>query len=488
MDDIATPPPSRHVALTRRARLWLAAAAALIAVVALVDVKIAGPRVTVRWRAEIMRVGDRVTLERRYDLRNGEPIAGTASGWRYELRDRSRDNIGALVRDPAVADTGYIDRGALTAEGRTVRVSMRPLPSLSDFPFPFNATDEFMDPRQLFQIQSGWLLLAGGVLLWAARASTRRHRRNVTVAVLALVGVMAYRFPLSPSLVRMGDAGQHVDSGLTFEGYAGVRQIKFESHLTAAILGRLYRVFGQTEEAPRRAQLVLTRAATVWFVLSAFAIGLLEGWSPVVLRYLALALLAPCALVYFGWREFGYLSLNVAAFPLIARGVRDGGSRLELGSVLTGLGAALHGWGLVGLFGAWMAALAAPGALATRVGRALRVAAWGTAAYAGWIAVYIIVLKLPVTLEHVEAIPWRPWFVDTIFAGRLNPAIFSATGGRDLAMQAWIVGAPLLVVVASLWRQHGDEVRTAIGYALPSVAFMILVWHTQGLNPGKYLS
>lgn len=481
MDHVVTTPPSRRVALTRRARLWLAVAAVLIAVVALVDVTITGPPVTVRWRAEI-RSGDRVALERRYDLRKGEPIEGTASGWRYELGDRSRDNIGALVRDPAVDDTGYIDRDALTAQGRDVRVTIRPLPPLPDFPFPFNATDEFRDPRQLFQIQSGMLLLAGGVILWAACASTRRRRRNVTVATLALVGVMAYGFPLSPSLVRMSDSGQHVDSRLAFQGYAGVLQIRFEAHLTSAILGRLDRFFGQTEEAPRRVQIMLTRVATAWFVLSAFAIGLLEGWSPVILRYLALALLAPSALMYFGWREFGYLSLNVAAFPLIARGVRDGGTRLELGSVLSGLGAALHGWGLVGLAGAWMAALAAPAPIATRVGRALRILAWGTAAYTGWVAVYIIVLKLPLALGHVEAIPWRPWFVDTIFAGRLNPAIFSATGGRDLAMTAWIVGAPLLVVVASLWRQHGDEVRTALGYALPSVAFTIFVWHTQGLR------
>jgi hypothetical protein len=481
MDHVVTTPPARRVPPTRRARLWLVLAAALIAVVALVDVTISGPRVSVRWRADTSPA-DRAALERRYDLRNGERDEDSVFTWRYELGDRSRANTGALLSDPAVDDTHYIDRDSLTASASDIRVTMRPLPPLPGLPFPFNTTDEFMDPRQLFQIQSGWLFLAGGVILWAARASARRHRRNVTVAMLALVGVLACAFPLSPSLVRMSDAGQHVDSRTAFEDYAGVRQIRFEAHLSYAILGRLDRLFGQTDEAPRRAQITLTRVATAWFVLSAFAIGFLEGWSQVVLRYVALTLLAPSALLYFGWREFGYLSLNVAAFPLIARGVRDGGNRLEVGSVLSGLGAALHGWGLVALAGAWMAALVTPATLATRVGRALRVAAWGTAAYAGWFAVYIIVLKLPITLGHAEAIPWRPLFVDEGFDGRLNVAIFSATGGRDLAMTAWIVGAPLLVVAASLWRQHGDEVRTALGYALPSVILTILVWHTQGLR------
>ena len=138
------------------------------------------------------------------------------------------------------------------------------------------------------------------------------------------------------------------------------------------------------EGAPERALIAVSHGATAWFVLSALAIGVLEGWSALVLRYLGLALLAPSTLLYFGWREFGYLSLNVAAFPLLARGLRDGGPRLEAGSAVTGLGAALHGSGLVALAGAGLAALGTSAQLKDRVARALRVAAWGTAAYLGW--------------------------------------------------------------------------------------------------------
>ncbi len=43
-----------------------------------------------------------------------------------------------------------------------------------------------------------------------------------------------------------------------------------------------------------------------------------------VLRYLGLVLLAPATLLYFGYRELGYLSLNVAAFPLLCTGLKDG--------------------------------------------------------------------------------------------------------------------------------------------------------------------
>ena len=267
---------------------------------------------------------------------------------------------------------------------------------------------------------------------------------------------MTVALPINPSFVTMGDANFNAENRGRFEGHVGVGEIRFEAHLSYAILGQFDRLFGRSADAPRRAQITLARGATGWFVLCALAIGFLERWSPLILRYLGLSLLAPSALLYFGWLDFGYLSLNVAAFPLIAGGLRDGGRRLEAGSLLVGLGAALHGWGLVSLAGAWVAALVAPAPLADRVGRVLRIAAWGTAAYVGWIAVYIIVLKLPITLGHVVEIPWRPWLVDEVFEGRINPAILSVAGGRILLMTAWVVGGSLAgrrgLAVAAMWR------------------------------------
>ena len=111
----------------------------------------------------------RVVLEWRYGLGDGEPTEGTS--WRYQLGDQSRANIRALIQDPSVDDTGYIDRDAFAAEPQQVRVTVRRLP------FPFSANDEgFGNPWQLFQLQSLWLLLGGSVLLWAARAASE-HRR-----------------------------------------------------------------------------------------------------------------------------------------------------------------------------------------------------------------------------------------------------------------------------------------------------------------------
>src|SRR5262245_37297043 len=168
-----TNPVRAAFSLSWRTRIALIVAAVLVALAALVDVSFVLPRVSIRW-TDAVRDDQRAALEQRYDLRRGELDSGTT--WRYDLGTRSRDNIEALIQDPAVADTGYIDRDAMTVPRPDVRVSWR------SFPYPFS--DRFDHPSQLLQLhQSVWLLLAGAVLLWAARAASGRRRRHVAVAV-----------------------------------------------------------------------------------------------------------------------------------------------------------------------------------------------------------------------------------------------------------------------------------------------------------------
>ena len=102
-------------------------------------------------------------------------------------------------------------------------------------------------------------------------------------------------------------------------------------------------------------------------------------------------------------------------------------------------------------------------------------------AYLGWIAVYLLILKLPVVPGHAEAIPLRPWLVDEV-GERLNVAILTAAGGRDLFFAAWVVGTPLLAVAASLRRRYRDEVRAALLYTVPSALFLVMFWPIQGLG------
>jgi hypothetical protein len=92
-------------------------------------------------------------------------------------------------------------------------------------------------------------------------------------------------------------------------------------------------------------------------------------------------------------------------------------------------------------------------------------------------------LKLPVLAGHAAVIRWRPWLVDqmVIDENRMNVALLSAVGARDLLFTGWVVGALLLAVAASLWRQYRDEVRMAMCYAVPSTIFVIFFWPIQGL-------
>jgi hypothetical protein len=302
----------------------------------------------------------------------------------------------------------------------------------------------------------------------------------MALAGLAIFALAAYALPVQQPL-RMGDSHTYVASRDHFTFYTGVRQVRFEAHLSHAILGRLDALFGSTEEAPQRALAALMRGATAWFVLSALVIGFVERWSPLVVRYLALALLAPSALLYFGYRELGHLSLNVAAFPLLARGFRHGTRHVEGGSALIGLGTALHGFGLLSLAGAVLAALATPIRRLERVWLSLRVLAWGTAAYVGWLALYVIVLALPIVGGHADSIPLRPWLTDVV-DGRTNSAILSARGARDVLFSLWVVGAPLLALVPTLWRTWRDEGRAVLLYSVPSFVFLVVFWPIQGLG------
>ena len=85
---------------------FLVASTLAIGVLALLD-----PRETahihVRWSDAVTTV-ERVDLEQRFALREGEPLEGNT--WRYALEDDSIANIRALVQDPNAADTHFIDR------------------------------------------------------------------------------------------------------------------------------------------------------------------------------------------------------------------------------------------------------------------------------------------------------------------------------------------------------------------------------------------
>jgi hypothetical protein len=65
--------------------------------------------VHVRW-AQNVTPETRAQLEKTYSLNDPQLREGTT--WRYRLSDVSTANVRALVNDPSVEDTAYIDRDA----------------------------------------------------------------------------------------------------------------------------------------------------------------------------------------------------------------------------------------------------------------------------------------------------------------------------------------------------------------------------------------
>ena len=462
-----------------RRRLLAAVIGVVLISVSLVTVTITGPRVSVQWHENVTSA-DRVALEQHHNLRDGK-LEGEFV-WRYILADWSRDAVASLVNDPAVADTHYIDRSSYQVDDPSIVISTRIPSVLRALPFPFSTDNRFESLWFFFHVQSFCLIMVGCALLRVARIGDERSRRAAAFVAIVTLAVLANALPLEPSLLRMGDANTFIKSRSNFETYH-VDDVRFEAHLSHALLGRIYPFFGPGEDAPERAFTALMRAATAWFIVCALATAVIERWSPQVIRYIALVTLAPASLLYFGFRELAYLSLNVAAFPLLAHGIHQGSKRLESGAALAGLGAALHGFGLLSIVGAWMASLVARASWRRRLDRLLRIAAWGTAAYVGWVAIYVIAFHLPISLGHADNLAWRPLFVDdTSYGSRRNVAIFSSAGIRDIVVQGWVVGAPVLLVVFSLWKRHRDEVLVALCYSIPSVLYSVLFWPMQGLG------
>lgn len=86
---------------------------------------LAGPRgaeVYVRWQPSIGEPA-RAALENRFHLADGRQL--DQHTWRYDLIEPSRENIRALVIDPAVADTHDIDRPSYSLTPSATRTLRR---------------------------------------------------------------------------------------------------------------------------------------------------------------------------------------------------------------------------------------------------------------------------------------------------------------------------------------------------------------------------
>jgi hypothetical protein len=124
---------SGTAATADRSHVRALAAASIVMLVAAATVRLSAPspfapRVHVRWSGDVS-TAQRAALERRFSLARGSHREATT--WEYDLVDVDPSTVLALVADPAVADTHYLDRGSGEVTGDapagTVRLAGRRL-------------------------------------------------------------------------------------------------------------------------------------------------------------------------------------------------------------------------------------------------------------------------------------------------------------------------------------------------------------------------
>jgi hypothetical protein len=335
-------------------------------------------------------------------------------------------------------------------------------------------------------VQSIICLSLGSLLLVGAGLRLAQWRAvSATVALIALL-VFAFVLPLPANRFVMGDGTNLSQNRSDFEDMVRPeREIRFSAHLAYRLLDRIDAALGSTPTSPTQSYRTLSWLAGAAFVLSLLYLAATDHWSPRSVRYIALSVLAPATLMYFGYLEVGYLSLSAAAFPLVARDLHKGDdltAGLLLGSILFGLGAALHGIGYLGIAGLCAAVLASD----IRIGRRLVLATALSAIAAGaaliWLWYYLAVLGLDVIPSHaIGGFIVRPLWEAREAESRILYPLLSTITARDLFLSGLVAGVPLVLVVLLIRKQWSRESRLALAFTVPCVTAFVLFWPVQGI-------
>jgi hypothetical protein len=438
----------------------IAASAAALFLAIFVAFQIEPAQVRVEWPRDITPAA-RAEVERAhglYDRRNGDQ-AGAVERFSYRLVHDDARTIARLLADARFTVIGGVDRANRRLERERWSLGW------------FRERDDIVA-----QPQSAIALAIALALMLMSSVAFDRVRRLGAVGLIAALTLAAVAVPITQP-IEMGDYETYTRDRDNFDTYIGGSQIRFEAHLSAMLVRTADAWLGRTDRSPVAAFRVVGAGLSIWFGAMLLVSGWALGWTPAAVRYLALAVAAPVTAMFFGYREFGYLSLNPAVFPLLVTGVRAGGARFAAGAALAGVGAALHGFGLLALAGAAAMAVAVGVPVRDRLARLVQAFACGTAAYLIWVFVYIVGFSLDVEPGHTQNLPFRPLFANVLSEGRVNVALASVAGLREIAVAGVIAGVPLAVVG---WRRR-EGFWLAAAYCAPSIVYLCVFWPVQGL-------
>ena len=335
-------------------------------------------------------------------------------------------------------------------------------------------------------MQSLFCLALGGLLLIGAGLKTARSRAVSATLALAAFLILAFVLPLPAHGFTMGDGSSIVQDRSNFDDLVRHQgQIRFSAHLAYRLLDRIDAALGSTPSSSTQAYRTLSWLAGAVFAVSLWCLAAADHWSPRSVRYIALSLLAPATLMYFGYLEVGYLSLSAAAFPLVARDLLEGHDLtggLVAGSILFGLGAAMHGVGYLGIAALCVAILASDIPVRRRLVLATALGGIAFGAALIWLWYYLAVLGFDVTPGHaVGGFIVRPLWQAREAESRILYPLLSTITARDVFLSGLVAGVALVFVVFSVRRQWPRESRLALAFTVPCLIAFLLFWPVQGI-------
>jgi hypothetical protein len=329
--------------------------------------------------------------------------------------------------------------------------------------------------------------MLSGALLASANFSSEKTRARLTRSVLLAFLVLTLWLPIPTTSFVMGDGSSIIQDRSSFNEMVDPGgRIRFSAHLAYLILLWFDQALGASSESPAQAYRVLSWLAGALFAVSLGALAAVERWSPRAVRYVGLAMCAPATVMYFGYLEVGYLALSAAAFPFVARDLDQGPvltAGVLAGALLYGLGAAFHGVGYIGIAGMCAALLASRGRIRARMILTVAAGAIAVGAALIWLWYYLAVLGLNVIPHHaVGGVIQRPLWDPNVAESRIVYPLFSAIAARDLLLSGFVAGVPVLLVVLVIARTSwSPEVRSALAFSVPSLAFFLVFWPVQGI-------
>ena len=335
-------------------------------------------------------------------------------------------------------------------------------------------------------MQSIICIVLGGLLLAGAGLRPAKWRAVSATVALASFLVLAYVLPLPADGFVMGDGTSITQDRSNFDDLVRHEgEIRFSAHLAYRLLNRIDAALGSTATTPTQAYRTLSWLAGALFAFSLWCLVATDHWSPRSVRYVALSILAPATLMYFGYLEVGYLSLSAAAFPLVARDLLKSDDLtvgLLAGSILYGLGAAMHGVGYLGIAALCAAILASDLPIGRRLVLAPTLGAIAIGAALIWLWYYLAVLGFDVIPSHaIGGFIVRPLWQAREAETRILYPLLSTITARDVLLSGLIAGVPLVLVVLFIRKQWSREARLALAFTVPCAIAFVLFWPVQGI-------